>query len=496
MPGPLRTLALTLAFGAAAQHLIVGHLPGLNVTIATALLLGVTWALRPQGRPLRRREAWLPFGALALAAVPAVRSEAPLVALALAGLIVLALSSVAWLGGGAPGDARAGALVAMLGSTARGIVVRSGSLLAAALTRIAPVIGGKARRSGGHAAGVALALPFLVVFVTLFGSADAVFARAVTETLDPRRWLRELGELPGRALVAATATWLAAGAVAATLRPPRDPGATERAGRLPHDTATGALVAIDALFALFVGVQVAYLFGGQDTIGAAGLTYAAYARRGFFELMAVGTLVGIVLFGSELLVTRRTRAYLAAAFGLIGLTAIVLASAAYRLDLYQRAYGWSELRLYAATAIAVLGVALAILAVAIARGRMAQVLQPLGVTVLGACLALGALGPGETVVRANVARILAPEGLPIDAERRLDVAYLMTLGDGAVAALGELLPSLPPAERADAMGRLRGLAESRRDAAVPWQSWSLDRERARQALAGVRLMLLPAFSLR
>ena len=38
------------------------------------------------------------------------------------------------------------------------------------------------------------------------------------------------------------------------------------------------------------GLQVAYLFGGLDTLDAAGITYAQYARRGFFELVAAACL--------------------------------------------------------------------------------------------------------------------------------------------------------------------------------------------------------------
>jgi hypothetical protein len=50
------------------------------------------------------------------------------------------------------------------------------------------------------------------------------------------------------------------------------------------------LVVIDAVVGLFVGLQIAYLFGGQSTIVAAGMTYSDYARRGFFELVAAACL--------------------------------------------------------------------------------------------------------------------------------------------------------------------------------------------------------------
>ena len=43
---------------------------------------------------------------------------------------------------------------------------------------------------------------------------------------------------------------------------------------------------LDALFLAFVAVQVCYLFGGAErVVETAGLTYAEYARRGFFDLV-------------------------------------------------------------------------------------------------------------------------------------------------------------------------------------------------------------------
>jgi len=59
-----------------------------------------------------------------------------------------------------------------------------------------------------------------------------------------------------------------------------------------------ALGALNALFLAFVLVQLRYLFGGKGLVEAqAHLTYAQYARHGFFELLAVSALVLLVLAG-------------------------------------------------------------------------------------------------------------------------------------------------------------------------------------------------------
>ena len=49
---------------------------------------------------------------------------------------------------------------------------------------------------------------------------------------------------------------------------------------------------LNLLFLSFVLVQVRYFFGGAASVALTpGLTYSEYARRGFFELVAVSALV-------------------------------------------------------------------------------------------------------------------------------------------------------------------------------------------------------------
>src|SRR5204862_151791 len=102
-------------------------------------------------------------------------------------------------------------------------------------------------------------------------------------------------QLLGRMLFALFAAWLFGGTVMATWLAKRDARAdetTEHAGRLGGVEALVLLIAIDAVFALFVALQAAYLFGGLDTLSVTGMTYSDYARRGFFELVTVALLAG------------------------------------------------------------------------------------------------------------------------------------------------------------------------------------------------------------
>jgi len=341
---------------------------------------------------------------------------------------------------------------------------------------LAAFVPSRSSRGMARAGGVALAVPFLVVFGALFSSADAVFRHLIESALDIAELRRVLAELPARLVVAAVTTWLAGGWLAhlADRHTPPDRAEPRPVGA---DVAVAMLVALDALFAFFVAVQLAYLFGGHDTLDAAGVAYSSYGRAGFFELVAVAALVAALLFGLDLIVHARSRAYVLAALALIVLTVAVLASAVQRMSLYQAAYGWSELRFYAFVGMGYIALALAILAWAVVRGSMRIALQRLTLMVLAVALAANAIAPSDFVARRNIERVLDPAGLPEDAVRGLDVAYLMSLGDGAVPAIAELAPSLPEPERSAVAEALRVATLTRRPPAS-WQSWVLDRERA------------------
>jgi hypothetical protein len=319
----------------------------------------------------------------------------------------------------------------------------------------------------------------------LFASADAVFGRLLASTLDIHL---DLGDVPVRLLVAAGAAWVLGGllvmVVAATQRVRRSPRGLDL--RLGVIEATVALLAIDLLFGAFVAIQAGYLFGGLDTAAATGLGYAQYARRGFFELVAVAALAGMVVLGMESLVRDRRLPYRLAALALIGLTGVVLLSAGVRMALYQDAFGWSELRFFVVAAIAWLALCLVAAAGCIALGR-SQAL-PAVVAILGLVVAFGVnvADPGAFIAEQNVRRAIDPGSVPPGGTTGLDTDYLAGLGADAVPTLVRALPTLPPSER-DALSW--ALAEQR-EALVSqaegtgWASWNRARAAALDALTG------------
>ncbi len=258
-----------------------------------------------------------------------------------------------------------------------------------------------------------------------------------------------------------------------------------RGGRFGTVEAATVLIVLDSLFAVFVVLQLAYLFGGRDTLSAAGMTYAAYARRGFFELVAVAALAGAVIVVLDLAVARRSRIQVGASFGLLALTIVVLASALVRLRLYQDAYGWTELRFVVLVAIGWLAVAIVATVGLLAVRRTQWTLHVLGIMTVLTVGGMNLIGPQAYVTDRNLERAIDPALVPSGGRSGLDADYLISLGDEAVPAVVAALERLPDAgDRAalDAFLRRRATVLREDPSLAGWPSWNLARERAREAL--------------
>lgn len=105
-----------------------------------------------------------------------------------------------------------------------------------------------------------------------------------------------------------------------------------------------ALAAVDGLYLAFLAVQSAGLFGGPEYVESLGVSYAEWARSGFFQIVGV-TVVNLSLtLGALGLARREGRAWTALRWlcaGLAGESLVLLASAAWKMTLYVSAYGLS-----------------------------------------------------------------------------------------------------------------------------------------------------------
>jgi len=187
----------------------------------------------------------------------------------------------------------------------------------------------------------------LTVFGALFMSADKMFATMVEDLV-----LIDLQALASHLLVIAIVGWIVCGylvRVASGMTLPRGSSLPARAPKLGVVEVATALGLVDLLFLGFVSVQFRYLFGGGSWVQVTpDLTYATYARAGFFQLVVAVALAIPWLLTAQSLIgegTWKARSVFRAFAGVhVLLLLVVVASAVQRMLVYQSAYGLTEMR--------------------------------------------------------------------------------------------------------------------------------------------------------
>ena len=286
----------------------------------------------------------------------------------------------------------------------------------------------------------------------LLASADALFDRLTAETL---RFLYEhFGSLLGRLVLGlflapflfSLLYFLRRGEARAT-------GAGQE-GTFVVDPAlpVTVLLPLDLLYVLFAAVQSAALFGGSAYLEAAGISYAEYARSGFFQLVWVSCINLAVVVAAVHFCRREGKLWLvvrALSTGMVALSCLMLVSAAWRMTLYVSTYGLSVKRLLTYWGMALLAVFFGAALLKIWRRDFGffRVLLAAGIS---GWLLLNLLRVDAVVAEYNVEAYLTGN---ISA---LDVAYLAGLSDEALPSLARLPAdmSVYEYEEGNTVGRL------------------------------------------
>ena len=266
--------------GLVAEVVLDGSAIGINVSIATVAVLAAAWIVRRRGRALDPVDAWLPATAIVLSLLVAIRADPFVAFLDLAGAAAFTGASVAAISGLAVTRRSIGIVIAIGAWVVESTLAGTARLLVVARPARRDAPRERPTWLGGVVRGLVLAVPLVVILATLFASADPIFRRTLDEAFGVRI---DLGDLPGRAVFVLAVAWLVGGllAVAASGIPAIERaslGAAAGSRPLALGRALGTvealvvLLAVDLVVGLFVGLQVAYLFGGLDTLAAAGLT--------------------------------------------------------------------------------------------------------------------------------------------------------------------------------------------------------------------------------
>jgi len=474
-PSKARHVALLLALGLGVLGDLLLRVPGtagLNLALWAAAGIAAVAILRPRRERLSLEVTMLLGSALLFSAAIAWR-DAP----ALRAVNVLMAAMTAALAGGAGAEARL---------RRAGLLEYPWACLTSGFSAVAGPVGlvggtpdsrpGRARSRHALAVlrGALIAAPLLVVFGSLLVAADPVFEHLVETVFafDP-------AEILSHAVLIGVLAWGSAGylsrfidaspVVMPPLSPPRP-----RVGLVEGAVALGLL---NVLFLAFVAVQLRYLFGGADLVAVTpGLGFAQYARRGFFELVAVVALVLPVLLLADWTVRRegwvQQWVFRGFATGQVLLLFAILASALYRMRLYRQMYGLTEQRVYTSVFMVWIAFVLVWFAATVLVGRRQRFAFGALTSGLAAAFLLNVVNPDALIARVNADRAAA--GQPYDA------VYAGRLSGDAVPVLVASLDALPALDRCRIAHVL--LEEWLPDRHSGWRTFNYGDWRARRAV--------------
>jgi hypothetical protein len=330
--------------------------------------------------------------------------------------------------------------------------------------------------------GAIMAVPILIVFGVLFSQADLAFSQFVQSfvhiTISQRtmQYLALLAFAFVGALCFLSYIFFPKPVQPAALA--EQPAAAGQSGRGIEVLVFLGLIAV--LFAVFIGFQVNYLFGGESNIVNAGFTYAEYARRGFWELLAVAFLSLVVLLAAEKhagVEAKKDRRFLVPALILIAEVVVIIVSAFKRLTLYIDTYGMTDLRFYVAGFIILLLVLFVLLAVKFILAKQEQFFF-FGalLSVAGFLVAVNLVNPHAFIVRSNIEQY--------NRTGKVDVDYVAGLSADAMAGKLEVYNKLSGEDKEILKDRLQLQKEYLQENSSHWQSANLSRSNALKLLQG------------
>jgi hypothetical protein len=335
--------------------------------------------------------------------------------------------------------------------------------------------------------GILITIPLLVLIISLLASADEVFGHLVGQI--PSFFTSiNLGQAIAHFLLAAIVAVVLFSYIWSLMRPKPEAGLLKEWSGMtaPNDRidpviATTLLSIINAIYVLFTFIQFSYLFGGLTFALPAHFTYAGYARRGFFELIVV-TLINFSILLTLICLTKKSGRFIGRSVRileslLVVCTLVMLLSAFFRMALYEQMYGYTYLRLLTHAFMIFLFTLFVLTFWRIWKEKVSLSKYYL-MTAIAAYVVINYANIDALITKYNIERY--------QETGKIDIAYLSTLSDDAVAGSIGLLHAKEPsvAGRMENMLYFRNQELSRTH---PWQSFNLSQYRAKQLLSGYTL---------
>jgi len=450
---------------------------GISILIFNTILLGAVFLFGLYQRLSFKKVWWLILSILFFALMPGIRANEFLTFLnicATLGLLMLLAHELA----GAP------TFLMKLRDYLILILLVPLKMLSRALSAISLV--GQIRSNVKHhdawlriVKGIVMAVPILIIFSILFSQADLAFSRFINSFVTVT-----ISKHTVQYLVLLFFAFVASLSFVSYIFLPKNTEEATSHEKPPTalDSGRGTEVMvflglISALFLVFIGFQITYLFGGETNIVNAGFTYAEYARRGFWELLTVGILSLLILLASEKYtrVESKDKRFLIPALIMITEVIIVIASAFKRLSLYIDAYSLTELRFYATGFIILLLVLFILLAVKLIKAKREHFFT-FGtlLSVIAFLVIVNIMNPDAFIARSNLEQY--------GQTGKIDTLYVGKLSADATLEKIKLYDKIEGEDKKT----LRELFQNQKDRlqknSINWQSANISKARALKLL--------------
>ena len=223
------------------------------------------------------------------------------------------------------------------------------------------------------------------------------------------------------------------------------------------------LITFNSAFVLQNACDMVYLWGGVGLPD--GMTYATYAHRGAYPLVAAALCAGafVLVCVRPGGLAERSPLVRWLVFAFLAQTVVLTVSSWWRLDLYVDVYGLSRWRLAALAWMALVALGLIFIALRIKGQRSSRWLIEANAWAVLLVVTGAAFGDSDGLIaRHNVSRSLA-------GQQRFDLAYTASLGTAALPALAVYSTTTQDAAAQVEVERLRGQL---REELADWRSWT------------------------
>lgn len=238
------------------------------------------------------------------------------------------------------------------------------------------------------------------------------------------------------------------------------------------------LTAVNLIYVVFTVIQFTYLFGSISSLLPEGVTYAEYARKGFFELVTV-TVINVSILTGIINLTKVESRIINVILKimnscLVACTMVMLLSAHFRMSLYEQEYGYTYLRVFTHAFMLFIFAILVVTLIKVWKENF-RLLKSYIVISIVAYLAINYFNVDVFIAENNLKRFYK------DSSKTIDTHYLARLSNDAVPYMVELLDNENEEVATDIKKALKH-RKKRLAGKNDWQSFNISDYRAKLVL--------------